>query len=312
MNGARGSGRSRRLRVGGLVCLLIVVGGAISFGAVQYGKRQLWETEVVRAGWRVDRHVLNRRCRLADPDGWIESRGMADDCLDALDRTQAAAAKGGQDRHLVILLHGLGRSASSFQPMARALRREGFDAVAVSYPSLKRPVADHADQIARIVERARGVDRVSFVTHSLGGIIVRELLSRETPWASNSVTDRVVMIAPPNQGSALARDLSQFCVFDWIAGPSGLDLAGDDVAQLPPPPVPFGIIVGRSAGDPGFNPWLEGNDDGVVSLAETRLAGSRDTLVVQAVHSFIMSDPQTVAATGRFLKTGQFDSHLNH
>lgn len=305
---AKTTARSR-VKFVSLTALAVVACAGLALAAGQFERRQLWETEAVQAGWRADRQVRDRRCRLVDPLEQVVIRGTGARCLNALRSLPVAPAEG---QHLVLLLHGLGRSSASFRPMVRALRAEGYTPVAVSYPSLKRSLGAHADQLARIIDRTSGVEQVSFVTHSLGGLVVRELLSRERPWKAPTVVGRVVMIAPPNQGSALARGLARVPVFGWATGPSGMAVAGEEVARMRAPRADFGVIAGRGPSSAGFNPWLDGDDDGIVRVAETRLAGSRDSMVARGLHSFIMSRPEVVTATIRFLATGRFRSDPNH
>lgn len=294
---------TRRRAVLFLVLLALVV------SAVLLNRAQLWEDTRVYAGWRVQQHVVLDFCRLLDAEQATRARGWGGDCLAALEDAKREGLAPQSD-HLVLLLHGLGRSPWLFRDMERALRAAGYDAVAVSYPTLTRDIAGHADQIEALLDTAQDVKKVSFVTHSLGGLVVREVLSRDADpgaasWHDRLALGRIVMIAPPNQGSELAEMLADLPPYHWIGGPAAEDIAAGPPFAPVPATVEIAVIAGGTEGGRGFNPLLSENNDGVVTLSETRLPGARDHLVVKALHTVIAGDPETIAATLKFLDSGR-------
>ncbi len=289
-----------RCRVLLLLTLVALIGAA-----VQLNRTQLWEDRQVYAGWRVQHHVILPACRLLDDRQAARTRGWAGDCAAALEAAQREEGLAPASGHLVILLHGMGRSPFLFRDMERALRAAGFDAVAVSYPSLTRDIAGHADQIEHLLESARDVEKVSFVSHSLGGLVVREVLNRNGAWRDELALGRVVMIAPPNQGSELAESVADLPPYHWIGGPAASEIAAGPPFAPVSPEIEVAIIAGGTDGGNGFNPLLSENNDGVVTVSETRLPGARDHIVVRALHTVIAGDPQTIAATRKFLETGR-------
>ena len=110
--------------------------------------------------------------------------------------------------HLVVVLHGLFRSKDSFDVMARALEDAGYEVAAVNYPSTRRSLEEHPRQVSTILDRAQGFSTVSFLTHSLGGIVTRQLLSLDAPWRKRIKLGRLVMIAPPSRGGDLREAFS--------------------------------------------------------------------------------------------------------
>jgi hypothetical protein len=121
----------------------------------------------------------------------------------------------------------------------------------------------------------------------------------------------MVMIAPPNRGSAIARLLRQLTLYEWIYGPAGQELTPEAAGRLPGIDGEFAIIAGGDS-DEGYNPLLAGDDDGTVAVAETRLAGARDFLVVDNLHSSLSNDPRVVGAVLEFLENGRFGSASAH
>lgn len=272
-----------------------------TLGGVQLASDVFWH-----AGWRIQRLALGGRHRLLDPLQRLRASGSREVCRSVFEevrRTEGLPPGG----HVVVLLHGLGRTRRSLATLARALVAAGLEPAALSVAStrtgLERQVEDLFGLLSELEAR-----RVSFVTHSLGGILLRAVLGHAAAFQGRFELGRAVLIAPPNQGSALSRRLASSppvrLPFGLVLGAAGrqLGLAGRD---LPAPACPFALVAGARGTPRGWNPLLEGDDDGVVSVDETRLAGAADHLVVRGLHTFLMSDPRVVEACLRFLLEGR-------
>lgn len=209
----------------------------------------------------------------------------------------------------VVLLHGLARSAMSMNPMQRALIDEGFETANVDYPSRDYTVEELAQiAIPKGLDACRakeGIGRIHFVAHSLGGILLRQYLSEK----EIAGLGRVVMLGPPNQGSAAVDELRGFPGFDWLNGPAGLQLGkGEESLPLKLGPAAFelGVIAGNRTIDPITSSVLENPDDGRVSVEDTKLDGMTDFVVVEHSHAFMMRMRRPIELTIRFLKSGSF------
>lgn len=208
----------------------------------------------------------------------------------------------------VVLLHGLARTAASMETLAEALQAQGFLVANIDYPSREKPIAElAAGTVQEGVDQCRtgGAARIHFVTHSLGGILVRVFLRDKV------IPDlgRVVMLAPPNQGSRVVDEFSQVPGFDLLNGPAGAQL-GTDAQSVPRHLGPATFEVGIIAGDVSVNPILSTAfnepNDGKVAVADTRLEGMKDFLVVHHSHPFIMASDEVIEQTAYFLKHGRF------
>ncbi len=212
----------------------------------------------------------------------------------------------------VVILHGLGRTHWSMTRLATALERDGYRVVNLSYPSRTLSIESLATRWLPDQLHASGADtapRVHFVTHSMGGIILR-LWLRDGGVPAN--LGRVVMLAPPNAGSEVSDRLNAFPPFRWFTGANGrrLGTAPDALPRAlgpwPAPSADLGIIAGSFSWNPLFSAWLTGPDDGKVSVAATHLAGERDHLVLPCSHTWLAWRAATLAQTRAFLRTGQF------
>ena len=209
----------------------------------------------------------------------------------------------------VVLLHGLARSSTSLNTMEQALQDEGYQTANIDYPSRDFEIAELADiAVEEGLAACRAgddVEKIHFVTHSLGGILVRQYLSTD----SIDRLGRVVMLGPPNQGSVAADDLDGVPGFDWINGPAGRQLGkGENSVPLSLGPANFelGIIAGNRTIDPITSAILDNPDDGRVSVADTQLEGMDDFVVVEHSHAFMMQMQRPIELTILFLKTGRF------
>jgi triacylglycerol lipase len=207
----------------------------------------------------------------------------------------------------VVLLHGLWRGYHAMEPLARLFHREGFATLNLPYPSFRLPIPALVERIRREVETIAGDPPVHFVTHSLGGIIARSLLTDSPPWTPG----RLVMLAPPNGGSEIVDWSQHHRLFQFLLGPAGRSLGTNGFpTRLPPlaPGIESAAIMGTRCSIPYFKHLLETTNDGIVSTNRGSMPGLHGFAKIEADHTFIQAHPEAIRLCLGFLRTGIWDA----
>ena len=221
---------------------------------------------------------------------------------------RAEVVRSASHEECVVLLHGLNRSWRAMRPLAQELQQAGFATANVDYPSQSGSVEEIAPQAVGLGLdecRSTGAARIHFVTHSMGGILLRY----ENERAPIPDLGRVVMLGPPNQGSELIDKTHDWPGFEMLTGDAGAQL-GTGYESVPSKlgPVSFelGVIAGTGTINVFASAMLPDPNDGKVSVASTRVEGMDDFLVVGNSHRYITRSDVVFRNTIAFLKSGHF------
>mgnify|MGYP001826332048 CR=1 FL=1 len=207
----------------------------------------------------------------------------------------------------VVLLHGMARSSKAMNKLEKKLIAAGYDVINHDYPSTKAPIEKLTTDAFNVLEpRIRDERIVHFVTHSLGGIILRQYLEdHDLPNLG-----RVVMLAPPSRGSEVPDKLGKTFLYKWINGPAGNQL-GTGAEGLPlrlkAPDFELGVIAGDRSINPILSLLIPGPDDGKVSLARVKPATYSDYVQLHVTHACMMWNRDVLNQTLHFLEHGKFN-----
>lgn len=269
------------------------------------GGREFWGDVTHFHGWRIQQNVVTKHFRLIDGDDVRHAWGTREECqakLDEIKREKKLPKMSGEG---VLLVHGITRSSKSMSGYREPLEKAGFCVFPFDYPSTRVDLDASAEYLHQVIESLDGIERLHIVAHSMGGIVARTYRAKHRDERLN----RLVLVGSPQNGAEMAdlmKDKANL-VFKTVFGPAGQQLITDQagfLSKLPKPDVEFAVITGGHAPN-GFNPLIPDDDDGIVSVASTRLAGAVDSLYVESLHLALNRNETVHAATVRFLQTGK-------
>tara|TARA_R110000764_G_scaffold136144_4_gene224051 strand:+ start:1069 stop:1695 length:627 start_codon:yes stop_codon:yes gene_type:complete len=190
--------------------------------------------------------------------------------------------------------------------MQTALEQADYLVVNLNYPSRHHDVDQLADlAVTPAIEACPADSKLHFVSHSLGGIVLRHYLQQN----ALPRLGHVVMLGPPNQGSEIVDTLREVPGFAWLNGPAGLQLGTteqDLPSQLEQPDFSLGIIAGTQSINLLLSTLLPNPDDGKVSVQSTKVTGMSDHISLPVTHPLMMRDDQVITQTLHFLRYGHF------
>ena len=292
--------------------------GIFGIGAKTLGGRFTWSDEVVYHDWRIQRSAVVGHYRLIDPEDRRYTFGTLEHCLEELEAVKLKYEFPPLPKYVVIVVHGLGASRQWMNQLSEYLAEEGgLSVVNVGYPSTMGEIAAHADSLTSVLKHLNGVETVSFVAHSMGNIVIRHSLGdlKSLPEAERPKLTfyRMVMIAPPNHGANVADIFANNKLIQALAGEPLQQLAPGKGWQtleqrLATPDFEFGILAGGQGDGDGYLDKIPGDDDMLLSVDTTKLAGASDFALVKGIHQTLPKNDQVQEYTLRFLQKGYFIS----
>ncbi len=206
------------------------------------------------------------------------------------------------NRETVVLVHGLWVHGLVMMWLEHRIERDGWRVENYSYPTMRLALAENADRLREFC-RSLGARRLHLVGHSMGGVVVAKML-QETPGFD---VGRVVFTGTPFADSFSARRIATLplgeaalgrTITEWLASDRTRDMSRYEI----------GVIAGCGGFGLGrlVAPDLPGDNDGVVSVEETRVPGMRDHLVLPVSHSEMLVSGAVADAICAFLRDGRF------
>jgi triacylglycerol lipase len=223
-----------------------------------------------------------------------------------------AVSTGTLASHKVYLIHGFGGTGVELKKIERAIEKAGYSTKNYKYASLQHDIdliaKDLYDEITLNAD-----DTVSFITHSMGALVVRALFQYINQDKNFPIVQRIVMLAPPNKGSPVADHLKQFKLIRTLAGPNLKNLTTDSItgsAKYPVPTTEVGLIIGTKSKSKKFTAPLKGENDGIVLVEDTSIGNEKDIFSIRASHTGLLFNKAVKKAVILFLQAGKFSNTL--
>lgn len=219
-----------------------------------------------------------------------------------------------QQKPLVILIHGLHQRHWIMKPLAYQLEKLGYQTICFDYYSLIQTMEQHSTKLNELLQQ-KLEDKQGFhlVAHSLGGLVIRDFITRFPQWHKNGQVLNCVTLGTPHMGSTTADYAKKLM-------PLSIGHAYKGALDGQTPDLPKGVCLGVIAGNRPYGlgqPVLayhnyvnkqatEKQHDGTVYLHETQLPTATDHITISVTHSGMIMDKEVVRQTDYFLKNGKF------
>lgn len=213
-----------------------------------------------------------------------------------------------QATYKVYMIHGYGGLGIEMEKVHKAIEKKGYISEIYTYMSMVTDVdsvgVDLFDKIKK-----ENYDTVSFVTHSMGALVVRSMYEHLDSFTRFPFIHRIVMIAPPNNGSPIADFVNQFSFIKFIVGPNVNNLTTNPLTGAGKYPIPtceVGLIAGSYGGKKGFNIFVNDDNDGVLIPQNTKMGIEKDVAFVRSWHVGLLFNNKVIKLVIAFLKNGRF------
>jgi len=204
----------------------------------------------------------------------------------------------------IVLVHGLGRTTFDMGLLAHRLQAR-FPTSTIhrfGYPTRRLTLAQATEQLGSFVNGITRSESVSFVGHSLGGIVVRSLdLAAHT----HAPLHRLVTLGSPHNGATIARVLARYAAPRSIFGPILTELGSLALAETPRQ-LEIGCVIGATGTRLGFFPVFGADNDGLVLAREASFPGRRDEVSLLSFHGTMPFSRRLADLAGNFLESGRF------
>jgi len=212
-------------------------------------------------------------------------------------------------QYKVYLLHGYANHKLIMRKIDKDLKKEGFSTENYSFPGLYTDMDSIGKKLYSDILKEK-LDTVSFITYSMGGLIVRAMLKYSGTDANFPFIYRLVMISPPNQGADIADFLKSYDILRILLGPNVEKMETDSASYANQLPIPcnieIGIIIGKRGNKKGYNLLIEGDNDGLIKPENTLLGNEKDTISLKLDHLSLIFRKKSRIKVIKFMKTGYF------
>ena len=280
----------------------------MAFHFFTLGGKQFWEDVFYYQKWRIQRHFRTKKYRLLDNFDICRASGTFDECRKAFVKFIEVYEIARQKGKLVILLHGLGESKNIFRPLWKALSERGYNVAAINYPSTRKSMRAHLDQLDFFLTHVEDVDEVSFITKGSGCLLLRCLLTESFAWKDKFKLGRVVNVNPNNCGNEIATFMSRFRILNFIFGASLKETTPQEISKFPrlPAGVPLGLVFCETYLDKILKPLRKkyGSIDIPGEMTEKNF--SADKIFIKNSDLNIFDNEKVIQACINYIEKGKF------
>jgi hypothetical protein len=213
--------------------------------------------------------------------------------------------------HKIFVIHGYATPRIVMKKIDKCLKKANYATENYSYKSISVDLDTLGKQLYNIIEKS-GYDSVSFVTHSMGALVVRSMLQYSIKDKSFPVIFRMVMIAPPNKGAEIADFYSSLFLVKKLLGPNVRHMTTDSGSYTNKLPIPnnseIGIIIGIRGKKHGYNLFIKGDNDWVLTPEKTKLGIEKDRVFIKHRHIALLRQKIVCNLVIEFLASGTFIS----
>lgn len=231
----------------------------MNFPFFTMGGKQFWEDVFYYQKWRIQRHFKTKKYRLLDNWDICRAKGTFEECRQAFVKYIEIFEIPRQKGKLVVLLHSLGETKNVFKSLWKSLAQNGYNVAAINYPSTRKSLEGHIDQLNFFLTHTEDADEVSFITKGSACLLLRKLFEQKAPWQEKLKIGKIINVNPINCGGNAYAFLSKFKVFNFILGQSLKDCTPEfttDIKKLPKE-LPLGLIFCETYTEKLFRPIVK-------------------------------------------------------
>jgi len=271
------------------------------------GGKQFWEDVFYYQKWRIQRHWRTRKYRLLDNWDIRRAEGTFEECRQAFVKFIEIYEIPRQKGKLVVLLHGLGESKNIFKPLIKPLEAQGYQVAAINYPSTRKSLKAHTDQLDFFLTHTEDISEVSFITKGTGCLLLRYLIATNLEWNKKFNIGKIININPTNLGSEVCATLSHFKIFNFIFGEPLKECTPENALNVPklPENFPLALIFCQTYFDKLMAPLVKRYKSADIpgELKEKDFSPAR--LYIKNSDLNIFDNPKLVQACVHFLTEGK-------
>lgn len=272
------------------------------------GGKQFWEDLFFYQGWRIQRNIFTRKCRLLDAWDIRRDSGTLLHCQNSFIHYIEVYQLLKPKQKSVVMLHSLGWSKDCFNRMAERFTANDYTVIAINYPSFFRDFNATIYQLEFLLKNLKDVQEVNFVACGIGGLLARKILSKSANWRKKIKLGRVVTINTPNRGWTGGERLAQNNLISRIC-PNLKIYESDTMEELPdfPHNLEVGILTTWNPVSKALISILPRRwRQFFITAQDSHINGAKEITAVKSYHYNPCTTKNVITCCINFIKSGKF------